>query len=82
MLLLEGSSIFQISFYPVGDDVFFFLHPVGEREGESRKCCFTPGVQKFIYRGVSNLSMGSSRGIGSCDEARLSERMTNELAFG
>ena len=49
-------------------------------EGVNRERGCTLDYREFVCHGVSVLAIGSSCGIGSCDEARLSGRMTNELA--
>ena len=51
-----------------------------ENGEENREQCCTPDFQEFVCRGVSILVMGSSYSIGSCDEAQLLGRTTNELA--
>ena len=75
----ECSSTFQTPSCLVCDDVFS-LHLMKKEANRERGC--TPGFQEFICHGVSVLAMGSSCSISSCNEAQLSEKMTNELASG
>ena len=70
-MLLKCFSTFQILLCLMRSDVFFFLHPVEEGEGEIRERCCTPGVQEYVYRGVLVLTMSSSCDICSCWSTRL-----------
>ena len=72
MFLLEDSLLLKLCTID-GSDVFFFLCPVKEGEGEDGYDCRTPVVLEFICRGKSVFIMGPSRKVSFRDEAHLKE---------
>ena len=53
-----------------------------EKGGANREHSYTPDYREYVCHGVSVLAMGSTYDVGSCDEARLSGRTTDELTYG
>ena len=72
MFLLENSFLFKLHTID-GGDVFFFLCPVKEGEGEDGYDFHAPIVLEFICRGKSVFMMGPSRKVSFRDEAHLKE---------